>query len=349
MILDPATLKKQELKSVYETLVQQYQELGKKLTFSEADACVRIEKQMENIFGQMVKLYEKIYQSGTTGEETTEIAAREGGSREDSETQLVRQALLSLNYTMQSRQFKKFWQEDINRQVGAFLIHGKSQCCQRWLVNRLVHSIVPEVILDLSSANKFSIFTPQRDTYIEDLWKQFSEQLPQKPKPEAYALAQSVYQEWQKETVILVFHGLEQMRETQPKHLITQFWSRLVQLVEAHPQESCSSLLLMFLIDNRGRASEWEIDFAVCLEDWELQRPLDLMPIEGFSYSILENWVKSRSTRQLPGFPSDSKQLQSVTQAIWDDSREGIPVLAMDSICSICGYRWYAIEEALDL
>ncbi|MGK7871763.1 MAG: hypothetical protein AB4426_00065 [Xenococcaceae cyanobacterium] len=56
----PKLFRREALEQEYKALVQQYQELGKQLTWSEAASRVRIERQMESILERMERLYEEI-------------------------------------------------------------------------------------------------------------------------------------------------------------------------------------------------------------------------------------------------------------------------------------------------
>ena len=257
------------------------------------------------------------------------------------ENNLLYEALLSLNYREQVDKFEKFWEVDPSRQVGSFLVWGQAASCQAWLLNRLLH----KSFHDTTAAKKIPVFlSTYEESYIEDLWSKLSKELQTSSAPQK--LIESMYEHWQNETVIIVLHNLERMYPDQPKELIEKFWNPLVDMVKQHPRR-CSSYLVMFLVDNKGDAHKWKIDFATDINRWEPSQPFNLQPISNFSNPLLNTWVQKN--RRLPRFPPNNEQLTKLAKDFWENSREGIPELVMDKICQHCNSSWSNISKLLEV
>jgi inactive STAND len=250
-------------------------------------------------------------------------------------------ALLSLNYRDQVYRFEKFWELDSDRQVGCFLIRGDSASGQRWLLNRLLD----KSFHDTTAAKKVRISLSAYDeSYIEDLWEQLKLEL-QASSASPQKLVSRAYEYWQNETVIIIFYNLDRMCCSEPKKLIAHFWNPLVEKVQQH--RNCSSYLAMFLVDNKGKSREWEIDMTTEISEYQLCHPIDLQSISNFSQDLLSTWVMYN--RKLPDFPTNNTQLKKLAKEFWESSCEGIPELVMHKICEHCGSSLYDIMKTLSL
>ncbi|MUG91154.1 hypothetical protein F7734_01020 [Scytonema sp. UIC 10036] len=254
---------------------------------------------------------------------------------------LLYEALLSLNYQDQVDKFQKFWNYHNNCLPRCFLVRGEPKSCQRWLLNRLLQTS----LRCSTTAKKVRISLAERgESYIEDIWAKLSLELKTSASPQK--LVTQTYEDWQKETVIIVFPNFDRLCPTEAKQLIEKFWNPLVEKVQ-NCSQGCNSYLVMFLVDNRGYASEWKIDWAKDLEKYSPLYPMDLEPISDFSEKLLISWVMGN--HQLLGSTGNDEQLQKLAQDFWRNSRQGIPELAMEEICKHCGSSWSDIMNLLSL
>ncbi|MEC4813787.1 MAG: effector-associated domain EAD1-containing protein [Scytonema sp. PMC 1069.18] len=297
--------------------------------------------------GEVNKLLETVKKANPCNQKLTsfylsviKIEKQKSQLEKDGENPIYK-ALLSLNYRDQVDRFEQFWEADCDRQVGCFLIRGDSASGQRWLLNRLLE----KSFHDTTAAKKVGIsLSAYNESYIEDLWEQLKLEL-KASSASPQKLVSSAYEYWKNETVIIVFHNLDRMYRSEPKKLIANFWNPLVEKVQQH--RNCSSYLAMFLVDNKGKSLEWEIDMATEIGKYQLCHPIDLQPISNFSQGLLNKWVMSN--RKLPDFPTNNIQLKNLARDFWENSREGIPELVMRQICECCGSSWSDIMKTLSL
>ncbi|MBO3457636.1 hypothetical protein G7B40_008865 [Aetokthonos hydrillicola Thurmond2011] len=260
----------------------------------------------------------------------------------------LRMALLSLNYTQQVTEFKDFWESDLS-QIGCFLIRGKQQDCQRWLVHRLLHKS-SQCFPDSTTGKKIRISLPtHKENYIDEVWKRLGKDLgfQSLTSPSPDELAERAYDYWQDGTVVIVFSNLDTIYKDEMKKLINEFWCPLVEMVRQHPPKTCYSYLSMFLVDNTGCSSDWGIDFAINLNEQQLSQPFALQTLENFSKGQLKTWVMTNRT--LPNFPRENKRLHNLAENFWQKSQQGIPELVMKQICEYCNSSWSTISEVLEV
>jgi hypothetical protein len=250
-------------------------------------------------------------------------------------------ALLRLNFQKQVGPFKGFMEHQ-NR-TGAFLIHGPDErYCQSWLLNRLYrllqrHSTTSKVI-------QIDLTRQARRNDIKALWYELGGRVglttPKRPVAE---VVKAVHQCWKTQNVILVFYGVDGVSSTHLSQLIHEFWEPLTNPAQNGSFPASDFLLLMFLIDNSGCVAEWKIGFVEELDStWKAHVPVKLPMIQRFSADVLVHWLEN-SIEDLPH--NLTHQVDHTAQSILDSSENGIPQLALERICNLCGYNWYEGES----
>jgi inactive STAND len=284
------------------------------------------------------KTFEAICQA--VGENDWQSITEEFG---DNKPRKLQQILYSLNYQSQSRLFEDFWNGDGTRKSGCFLVHGKYLSGQHLLVNRLFYH---DFGIDAQTPCKITINLPDHrsDVCIEYLWEILSEEL--HCSSSITDIIDSAYNYWREETVILAFKNLDRLYKTEHQKLLDQFWLPLVEKIAPLANQS-KSYFLVFLVDNRGVASNWNINCCQ-LENWQPCHPLDLSSIEPFGRNMLKMWINKNKNKL--GELMDNNDMPNILEQVWCKSYEqGIPELAIEEICRLCGCDWNSIQKSFDL
>lgn len=254
------------------------------------------------------------------------------------------QALMSLNYKKQVDIFEKYWQMSPQPKVGCFLVSGESGNGQKWLVNKLLHlNLLP----DTTTAKKVSVSLKYEEQYIEYIWSKLSRELNSSiiSTKELEKLVKLFYKHWQTKTVIIVIHNLEFIQEEREK-IIKNFWHPLVEKIHQHSQP-CNSHLIMFLVDNEGCMSDWQLDFNDDLNKYQISQPIAMEPLETFSKDILNSWVNNNKKLLNLDEDEESESLQRLAEHFWKNSRKGIPETVMTKICEHCNSTWSEVSKRL--
>lgn len=243
----------------------------------------------------------------------------------------LRRALLTLDYYEQSKFFKRFLEE--KHQVGAFLIHGEPDHGQSWLLHRLT-SRVPG-----SSTGKVHTISFQRKgrgRNLEALWRELAHWVGLKAFQSPQKIAEQVHKVWQTQTVIIILRNLYEIDEESIQRLIREFWHPLVEQTQRVPCLS-SNHCLLFLIDNDGCTDEWRATFVrQPSANWNPSFPVKLERLAPFTNDILAGWMR----QQVDLLPTTT-----TIQDILENSENGIPELALEHICNLCGCDWHESEK----
>ncbi|MBW4523319.1 MAG: hypothetical protein KME16_27080 [Scytolyngbya sp. HA4215-MV1] len=248
------------------------------------------------------------------------------------------QALLKLGYRKQVQLFRKFVEK---HPVTAFLIYGKLDFGQRWLLNRLVvqhtrDSIAGKVI-------KVSLGRVARRSDVAALWRELGGRVGLGRQSSVSAIVERVYQSWKTQNVLLVFYDVDFLPERSLKELLQDFWSPLATQVWKGGKPESPYKLLLFLVDYEGCVGNWSIPFAEALNsDWHPRLPVKLPMISEFTKNELTNWLEF-SADDLPVALVDDPD--AVAQAILENSDNGIPEPTLGEICQQAGLDWYENEE----
>ena len=247
--------------------------------------------------------------------------------------------LLRLGYRRQIRLFRRLIEAE---SVAAFLIHGLPDYGQRWLLNRLVVQYVPYFLT--GKVVLVNVSRKVRKNDVSALWREVAGRVGLRGKQYSPSeIAEKVYQWWQTQNVLLVFHEVETMPETSLSELIDNFWLPLVNKVREQQSQASKFKLLMFLIDYEGCVGGWEVPFAEKLNsNWEPQTPIRSPEINEFSDDDLIDWIETQYDK-LPAVLT--AQVDNTVQKILANSDNGIPELALEAICDRCGCDWYEESE----
>jgi hypothetical protein len=248
------------------------------------------------------------------------------------------QALLKLGYRKQVQTFRKFVER---YPVAAFLIYGKSDYGQQWLLNRLVvqhtrDSITGKVV-------RIHLNRVARRSDVAALWRELAGRVGLPRQSPIAEIVDRVHQWWRSQNVLLVFHDVDFLPESFLDELLREFWTPLAMRAwdRGHPESPYK--LLMFLMDYDGRVGDWSIPFAEQLDaGWQPKVPVKLPIICEFTETELATWLE---------YSADDLPLQLVetinetVEEILENSDNGIPEPTLGEICRRAGSDWYENEE----
>jgi hypothetical protein len=250
-------------------------------------------------------------------------------------------ALLKLGYQKQVISFKKFIKA---QSIGAFLIHGSPDYGQRWLLNRIVTQHIEDSTT--SKVLKVELHRMGRRIDINSLWRELGGRVGLKRQNSPLEIVERVYQWWQTQNVILVFHDVDYMPEKYLHDLIDEFWLPLA----TQARESISQTkfrLLMFLVDYEGCVGNRNTLFVEQVEpNWKPKIPVKLPTIHPFCQQILGQWLETLEMEfdKLP-LLTVINQKKDPVQQILENSDNGIPELAFEEICDWCECNWYEAKD----
>ncbi len=273
------------------------------------------------------------------GQQLKELEKTSPSSGED-----LYRTLLRLGYRRQIRLFRRLIEAE---SVAAFLIHGLPNYGQRWLLNRLVVQYVPYLLT--GKVVLVNVSRKVRKNDVSALWREVAGRVGLRGKQYSPSeIAEKVYQWWQTQNVLLVFHEVETMPETSVSELIDNFWLPLINKVQEQQSQVSKFKLLMFLIDYEGCVGGWEVPFAEKLNSkWEPQTPIRSPEINEFSDDDLTDWIDTEYDK-LPAVLT--ARVDNTVRTILANSDNGIPELALEAICDRCGCDWYEeLEKWLKL
>jgi hypothetical protein len=222
--------------------------------------------------------------------------------------------------------------------IVGFLIHGMPDYGQRWLLNRLVSQYVPNSLT--GQVVKIHLNRRARRTGLTALWSELGRELGLRSDdclPDV--IVAGVCRWWRTQHVLLIFHEVNCLPETDFQVLIQQFWLPLAQQAKKLQSPDNPYKLLMFMVDNEGSAENWNLPFAEKIDDaWEAHIPVRSPKLVDFCDRDLKDWIQDAYS-ELPSNLTH-KPLATV-KAILEHSAGGVPELAFGEICDRCGYDWY--------
>ncbi len=115
-------------------------------------------------------------------------------------------ALLKLGYREQVLSFIKFIKA---QSIGAFLIHGSPDYGQRWLLNRIVTQHIDDGTT--SKVLPVELHRIGRRIDVNTLWRELGGRVGLKRQNSPLEIVERVYQWWQTQNVVLVFHDVDCM------------------------------------------------------------------------------------------------------------------------------------------
>jgi hypothetical protein len=325
-LLDPLQSRWEALRAQHSVMIEKLSDLRYNHGFT-ADVSTKfqIKNQIEQVEAELEELEQKL-----VALERTSTDGR------------LHQALLKLGYRKQVQLFRKFVEK---HPIAAFLIYGKVEYGQRWLLNRLViqhtrDSITGKVI-------KFDLARVARRNDIAALWQELSRQVGLGRQGKVPAIVERVYQWWRTQNVLLIFSDIDFLPEDFLRELLQDFWIPLTTQIRGtsgrEPEEGMSYKLLVFLVDYTGCVGEWSVPFAETLEDqWQPKTPVKLPILSQFTDSELSNWLEF-SADDLP--LNLAEQVDEFAKGILENSDNGVPEPTFEEICERVGLNWCEAEN----
>lgn len=250
------------------------------------------------------------------------------------ESERIHNELFRLNYTAQVRFFREVIGE---KRIGAFLIHGAPEHGQIWLLKRLLQAIPESTVTPLI---QFRLSRRALRTDVTALWRELGRQMRVQDYSSREEIAQSIAAQLKNQHIILVFHDLDCTDDAYLHELIRDFWLPLVDSTQiVYP--SHEFFLLMFLVDQDGCVSNWNLGFVDQLDSaWKPHTPLRLPTIDPLCEKVLANWMEN-AVDVLP--TQITKKIDYSVQIILEKS-EGVPERVFAQIFGLCGCKWQEEE-----
>jgi inactive STAND len=255
-------------------------------------------------------------------------------------------ALLKLGYKDQILAFRRFVR---SQSIGAFLIHGCPDYGQRWLLNRLVTQHIDDGTS--SKVLPIELHRIGRRIDISTLWRELGGRCGLRRQSTVAdikeEIVERVYQWWQTQNVVLIFHDVDCMPENYLQQLIQEFWLKLATQARETASSTRKYRLLMFLVDYEGCVGTRETLFVERIEpNWEAKIPVKLPVINPFCENELNDWLDMVEMEfdELP-LTEIISQKDDLVQKILENSDNGIPELAFSEICDRCECNWYEAKD----
>jgi hypothetical protein len=255
-------------------------------------------------------------------------------------------ALLKLGYKDQILAFRRFVR---SQSIGAFLIHGCPDYGQRWLLNRLVTQHIDDGTS--SKVLPIELHRIGRRIDISTLWRELGGRCGLRRQSTVAdikeEIVERVYQWWQTQNVVLIFHDVDCMPENYLQQLIQEFWLKLATQARETASPTRKYRLLMFLVDYEGCVGTRETLFVERIEpNWEGKIPVKLPVINPFCEDELNDWLDMVEMEfdELP-LTEIISQKDDLVQKILENSDNGIPELAFSEICDRCECNWYEAKD----
>ncbi|WP_353930992.1 hypothetical protein WJM97_22490 [Okeanomitos corallinicola TIOX110] len=251
---------------------------------------------------------------------------------------IIKNALEDLNYKNQIQDFTDFLEQPLK--LGIYLIYGKEKHGQRWVLNRLCYE---EPYFSNSVKHKISLKRYRHN--ITYLWDNLAQEFGSKSN-QLNDIIDSVYQQWQKNTVILCFDHVseDKIKGQYINTIISQLWIPLMRKIENDQIASHKYSLSLFLVDYK----------ECCLQDLgcsnSTQELIELEKLSIFKQGHLERWVR----KQQDIFADVLKEqfnLDSIVEEVvnCNQTSEKTPEDTLDIICSYFQLEWKDIEKTLQL
>ncbi len=248
-------------------------------------------------------------------------------------------ALLKLGYEEQVLSFIEFIEA---QSIGAFLIHGSPDYGQRWLLNRIMTQHIDDGTT--SKVLPVELHRIGRRIDVNTLWRELGGRVGLKRQNSSVEIVKRVYQWWQTQNVVLIFHDVNCMPENYLRELIHDFWLPLA----SQARESVSQRkfrLLMFFVDYEGCVGTRDTLFVERVEpNWEPGIPIKLPTINPFCQQVLNQWIKTLKLDKLP-LVKVINQKKDPALEILKNSDNGVPELAFSEICDWCDHNWYEAKD----
>ncbi|MEM8640049.1 MAG: trypsin-like peptidase domain-containing protein [Cyanobacteria bacterium P01_G01_bin.54] len=249
----------------------------------------------------------------------------------------LHKTLLKLGYSAQARLFTKAIKRHA---VAAFLIHGDLGYGQRWLLNRLIQRHLPHCLNGKTitiGLNRLG----RRNTAVA-FWRELGKKVNIRDRqPDINAIAQAVYQQWQTQDILIVFHAVDELPQAVFGQLIDEFWLCLADQTETAVAAGHPYKLLVFFLDYRGRVAQWDLPRVEKLDvqNYWVQTPR----LSNFSPADLTAWLEYEDSDLPPAL--SEKMIEETVEEILENSENGIPDCVFEEICEqYCDLDWDEVQ-----
>ncbi|MEZ4708564.1 MAG: CHAT domain-containing protein [Caldilineaceae bacterium] len=259
----------------------------------------------------------------------------------DAET--VHQALAKLNYTPQTKRFRRDWR----KRRGAFLISGQdSRSGQRWLLCRLLHSLPAwqqrKMIIKLDFARLQGVTLS-----AELIWEKVAEQIGVDPQAAPAEVIAALGQRWLENHLLLIFLNVTDCLDI----LVHEVWPQLMATLAE--SESNPNQLFMFVTNEDEPLPALDLASGGALADEaENGQPVLLPELPAqFARDEIDDWIYDeqdtlKAIVQSPDLRTDPDEL---LEEIWAED-EGVPMPTMKTIYGLCmpatsGLRWSKFKK----
>jgi hypothetical protein len=290
-------------------------------------------KTIDNLFSFLdIDLEESDYDNPVQKERNNHITL--------SPPETIKQAVKELNYLDQIRKFTDFLDLENYNKVGAFLIYGKPQYGQRWLINRLCFE-VPDFTKSQCETLPLKRYRHDISRLWEDLARRFGSNS-NSPKD----IVDAIYQHWQSQTIIICFSHFNcpEICGQYLNYLISNFWQPLVN--KTGESKSSQYFLLLFFLDE----SECNKDVLgmPIIQNFDINTPwniCELNELSCFTNEHLKRWLGIHKNIFEPVITTDFQTILHEVSEYDLTTPEDI----LDKVCSYFNLTWYDIETTLPI
>jgi hypothetical protein len=251
----------------------------------------------------------------------------------------IKQAVKELNYQNQIRKFTDFLDLENYNKVGAFLIYGKRQYGQRWLINRLCFE-VPYFI-----NTKCETLPLKRYRYdISPLWQDLARRFGSKSNS-PQDIVEAIYQHWQSQTIIICFSHFNypEICGQYLNYLISNFWQPLVN--KTGESKSKYSLLLFFLDESECNKDTLGMPIIQDFDKNTSWNICELNELSCFTNEHLKRWL---GKHEKVFETVKNKELATIFDEVMGYNQK-TPEDVLDQVCSYFNLTWYDIETTLPI
>lgn len=252
----------------------------------------------------------------------------------------IKQAVKELNYQHQIRKFTDFLDLKNYNKVGAFLIYGKPQYGQRWLINRLCFE-VPDFTKSQCETLPLKRYRHDISRLWEDLARRFGSNS-NSPKD----IVDAIYQHWQSQTIIICFSHFNcpEICGQYLNYLISNFWQPLVN--KTGESKSSQYFLLLFFLDESG--CNKDVLGMPIIQNFDINTPwniCELNELSCFTNEHLKRWLGIHKNIFEPVITTDFQTILHEVSEYDLTTPEDI----LDKVCSYFNLTWYDIETTLPI
>jgi len=242
------------------------------------------------------------------------------------------QLLLWLDFSDPLREAQKVIRA---RPISAFLVSGQPECAQEVLAYRLLRLCNKA---DTARIIRIHAGQPGVGVSRRALWRELLKNLEITPNggaPSPAQIAQRVFEWWQDQDVIFIFHMVDYIGSDLLSAWITDFWQPIVTAAGKELNGAArATRLLLLLVDYRGVVPGWSIPWAQSGDQPDYPSyPLPLPPARCFTEKDIGDWLDFA----LSDLPLD---VNITPQDLLAETDNGLPALVFERLCERCGLSW---------